>query len=499
MKKTNQILHMLYRSGWITSCIMVTLAIFLQGCTGSALQPWHRARLTEEFNSGMTDEVQTFEEYLQLEDRLFEELEEKVYAKIGTGTEYTIVRYSSGSISDPKSRSPNWNRSFEMQADGIRGGILLLHGMSDSPYSLRALGETLNQRGYRVIGLRLPGHGTAPSGLKYISWRDMVAAVHLAMKHLSGKVGAKPIHIIGYSTGAPLAIDFALNVMDGNGLPMPASLVLISPAIGIHSAAGLAGYKNLLGRIPGLGGLAWLSIEPEFDPYKYNSFATNAASQVHHLTSAVTNRMAVRTRSGPLEHFPHVLVFKSQVDATVSTAAVVNRLLRNLAPDDHELVVFDINQFAAEKYLLQPGYSGLSSTLMNNAGLPFTVTLVSNKNPDSRNVITRRKKPFSNEIIERPLFLEWPQGYISLSHVALPFPPDDPLYGMNDPKDPERIFLGQQSIQGERGLFVFSSDWLLRVRHNPFYDYLEERVVEWVDNTSRFLHKTPQGKGSENH
>ena len=75
----------------------------------------------------------------------------------------------------------NWNRSFELETAASRGGVLLLHGMSDSPYSLRTLGETLNQRGYWVIGLRLPGHGTAPSGLKTVRWQDMSAAVHLAM------------------------------------------------------------------------------------------------------------------------------------------------------------------------------------------------------------------------------------------------------------------------------------------------------------------------------
>ena len=38
------------------------------------------------------------------------------------------------------------------------------------------------------------------------------------------------------------------------------------------------------------------------------------------------------------------------------------------------------------------------------------------------------------------------------------------------------------AIQGERGLLKLPSDWLLRLRHNPFYDYLERRVLEWVDD-----------------
>jgi hypothetical protein len=41
------------------------------------------------------------------------------------------------------------------------------------------------------------------------------------------------------------------------------------------------------------------------------------------------------------------------------------------------------------------------------------------------------------------------------------------------------------AIQGERGLLQFPSDWLLRLRHNPFYDFLEARTIEWIDNANR--------------
>jgi hypothetical protein len=80
------------------------------------------------------------------------------------------------------------------------------------------------------------------------------------------------------------------------------------------------------------------------------------------------------------------------------------------------------------------------------------------------------------------LALAWPAGVISLSHVALPIPPDDPLYGQRPPDNQEVLFLGQMAIQGERGMLRLSSDWLLRLRHNPFYDYLERRALAWIDS-----------------
>jgi alpha-beta hydrolase superfamily lysophospholipase len=368
-----------------------TIALSSQGCSGPPLETWHTEKLTAEFTAEMADEIRTFDDYIQLEDRLFTQLEEEVYARTETGPEYALVRYSTGSAADPQRSEPNWNRSFELPAKTVAGGVLLLHGMSDSPYSLRALGEKLNQRDYWVIGLRLPGHGTAPSGLTSISWQDMAVAVRLSMKHLASKVGQKPIHIIGYSTGAPLAIDFALNVLEENGSPVPASLVLISPAIGIHATAALAKWKRRLSLLPGLGRLAWLSVLPEFDPYKYNSFATNAAEQVHGLTRSVARRIAARSQSGPGEILPPTLVFKSTVDATVSINAVVDRLLKQLGPDRHELVLFDINRFAAKSTLLISDPAPLTARLMADKSLPFVVTLVTNENSESTSVLATNR------------------------------------------------------------------------------------------------------------
>jgi hypothetical protein len=77
--------------------------------------------------------------------------------------------------------------------------------------------------------------------------------------------------------------------------------------------------------------------------------------------------------------------------------------------------------------------------------------------------------------------MTWPAGVISLSHVAMPFPPDDPLYGQSDPGDSDAVFLGNLAIKGERGLLKLPADWLLRLRHNPFYDYLETRAVDWLE------------------
>ena len=472
---------------WRAPCAVVAIVavLYIQGCNGPPLKPWHTEALTEEFTTRRTGEVSTFEDYQQLEDRLFAQLDELVYAQTATGPDYALVRYSLGSAADPRDRQPDWNRSLELPVTTPRGGVLLLHGMSDSPYSLRALGETLNRRGYWVIALRLPGHGTAPSGLTSVQWQDMAAVVKLSAAHLLDKVGGRPVHIIGYSTGAPLALDFTLHALAGEAAPVPASLVLISPAIGIHPSAALAKWKQRMSALPGLGGLGWLNVVPEFDPYKYNSFATNAADQVHRLTRSVAARIANRGNTNPDEVLPPILMFKSTVDATVTNEAAVDRLLGRLVPHRHELILFDINRAAVKSTLLISDPGPWTARLMNDQTLPFTVTLVTNENPMSTTVAARTKPPYSLDVsMTEPLELSWPSGVISLSHVALPIPPDDPLYGQRQPDNDDILFLGQLAIQGERGLLKLPSDWLLRLRYNPFYAFLESRTLKWLEKAS---------------
>jgi len=452
--------------------------------SGPSLQLWHTEQLTGEFTAERADEIRSFDDYRRLEEDLSAQLDERIYARTETGPAFALARYSAGSAADPRGRAPNWNRSFELPADTPAGGVLLLHGMSDGPYSLRALGEHLNRHNYWVVGLRLPGHGTAPSGLTTIRWEDMAAAVRLGMGHLASKVGRESIHIIGYSTGAPLALDYALGVLEGSASPAPASLVLVSPAIGISPAAALASWKARLARLPGLEKLAWTQILPEFDPFNYNSFTTNAGDQVHRLTRSVAGRVEARAASGPIEPFPPTLVLLSTVDATVSTDAVIDNLLEHLAPDRHELVLFDINRSSVKTTLLVSDPGPLTARLMADKNLPFRLTLITNESSESTAVVSRRKAPFSAEASTEPLNLAWPRGVISLSHVALPFPPDDPLYGQRQPGNEDLLHLGQIAFQGERGLLKFSADWLLRLRHNPFYDFLETRVLEWVDGAN---------------
>lgn len=465
---------------------LTILLVVLQGCASEPLKPWHTEELNEEFSHDKTDDVQSFSDYLQLEQRLFRQQDEIIYAHAETGPEQALNRYSPDSIADPRKYVINPNRSFEQVTDNPRGGVLLLHGMSDSPYVMHALGNKLHEQGYHVVGMRMPGHGTIPSGLRYIRHRDMTDAVRIGMAYLEEQLNGKPIHIVGYSNGATLAIEFTLDALETGITPVPASLVLISPALAIHPAAGMARFLDSLSFLPGLDSWSYTEIEAEFDPFKYNSFATNAADVVYSLTRSVARRIKQRARTNPDIVLPPVLVFKSTVDATVTTDAVIDNLLEHLEPDHHELVLFDINRHAAvTSMMLIEDPAPFTNRVINAKDKPFSVTLVTNENERSTQMVSQYFPPFSTEpALIHNLDTAWPPGVISLSHVALPIAPDDLVYGQVHPGREGFIFLGRTAIQGERGLLKISTAWLLRLRYNPFYDYLENRTVDWINNTS---------------
>ena len=71
---------------------------------------------------------------------------------------------------------------------------------------------------------------------------------------------------------------------------------------------------------------------------------------------------------------PPVLIFKSTVDATVSTYAVVDSLLNHLKPNRHELVLFDINRYAVVK-----------SRLIIDDPAPLTDRVMNDENAHAKN------------------------------------------------------------------------------------------------------------------
>ena len=464
-----------------TVLVTIVLVFAIQARARLAdLESWHRVALDSEFRAGRADAPKTFVEYRALEDRLFAELRRKVLDDPSAADTQQLGRYTPGSVTEQLALDTPYNRSFELVPTEIRGAALLVHGLSDSPYSMRALAETLYAQGYYVLALRLPGHGTVPAGLTGVSWRDWYAAVALAARYAAAQAPGKPFIAGGHSTGAALVTLYSVRSLADTTLPRPQSLYLTSAAIGISPFAVLTNVLSGLAFIPAFEKSRWLDVLPEYDPYKYNSFPVNAANQIYRVTRTLRAELDDAKARGRLDAMPRVVMFQSVVDSTVTAGEVVRGLLVYLPPRGHELVVFDVNRYEQLESLVAPGPLESLERLRAAPDLTFKITVIRNRDATTRAVGAFVREVGQSEVAERDLPYEWPRGVLSVGHVALPFPVDDPVYGLDGPPEGAvaTFNLGTFPARAENGALVVPLAQFARVRSNPFFGVIRAKVRE---------------------
>jgi alpha-beta hydrolase superfamily lysophospholipase len=486
MKALLRQLVLLIVYGTVGVVLTLGVGVGIHIAQGPVLMPWHVAPLEAEFRAADAPKIVSLDDYRALETKLMAELDTEVYSRVPAAERRAVNRYFAGSLADARTRKPNWNLTFEMPVAQPKGAALLLHGLTDSPYSMRALADIFAARGWYVVGLRLPGHGTAPAALTRVTWQDWAAATRLAAKHLRAKTGPDvPLVIVGYSTGGALAVEYALATLQGEALPRASGLVLLSPAIGVSPVAAIAAWPGRIARWTGWQKLAWTATPPEFDPYKYNGFTANAADQVYRLTRRIREQIGSLGKPGGVTGLPPVLAFQSVADATVSTPAVVDALFAKLAPEGHALVAFDINRDPELEPLLNPSAKTVTRNLLTGPPLPFDLTVLGNAGATLDRgrdlaLVARHRAAGGTMIDTQPTAMSWPRDTYSLAHVALPFRADDPVYGAVPPAHWDFMFLGKIQLFGERGVLAVPPGDFARLRHNPFFPYIESRLNEFL-------------------
>jgi hypothetical protein len=296
----------------------------------------------------------------------------------------------------------------------------------------------------------------------------------MGVEHVRDIIGPDlPLYLAGYSVGGALVVDYAIDSLDDETLDTPDRLFLYTPAIGVSAAARFSSWDLALSKLPIFEKFSWLTVEPEFDPYKFNSFAKNAGHITYQLTERLRKKiLGLKDKS----RLPPIISFQSLVDSTIKVGALVEQLYKNLSVNGSELILFDINRAHHLEYFIDDAERALNDRLAGSDSLSFRYTLVTNASGDSIEMVAQTRAAGSSDFASTALNMAWPKSVYSLSHVSLPFDSDDRWYGNTESDD---FKLGTLAPRGETAILTSPIARFMRLRYNPFFDYLAERTLQF--------------------
>lgn len=175
-------------------------------------------------------------------------------------------------------------------------GVLLIHGLNDTPFSMWDLGARFAKNCYLVRAILLPGHGTVPGDLLNVgipAWRDAVAK---AVWSFRGEVNR--LVIAGFDLGANLALDAAHDLAMPDELELN-GIVLLAPAFDYRPPSFAPAAFG-----PG-GNALWGDVFDKRDSLRYNSIAKPSVAATEGLGRELFEREA------PL-HLPLFMVLSAE-------------------------------------------------------------------------------------------------------------------------------------------------------------------------------------------
>ena len=463
----------------VVACIAIVLLALRawQAAKASPLQPWHTLSAKEPSASQILRG--DWQAYLAAENQLFARVRAELDADMTPEDAHPLNRYTAGSLSSPERFERDWNRSFVLEPGAApRGVAVLVHGLTDAPYSMLRLAMLYNAAGYIAIVPRMPGHGTAPGALVRAEKSQWQATVAMAMAEAGRRAnGRMPVHLVGYSNGAALALLHEVDRLRAGKPADTGQLVLLSPMVKVSAFARYAGLAGLPAVLPRYARAAWSEVLPEYNPFKYNSFPVHAARESYLVTADLQDGLAALAADGRLAGMPPILAFQSVVDDTVEASAVDRLLFDKLAADRNELVLFDVNRNRLLQPLQVPATTAWADALLHGPAHAHAVTMVGTTSLDDAATVARTRLAHADSQTMQPLGIGYPADVFSLSHIALPFAEDDALYG-RIPREGHPLQLGAIALRGERNTLVVPQASLERLSYNPFHAYMTARITK---------------------
>ncbi|NLQ18644.1 alpha/beta fold hydrolase [Marinomonas sp. M1K-6] len=206
-------------------------------------------------------------------------------------------------------------------------GVLLSHGLSDSPFSMRDPARALQEACFQVRVILLPGHGTKAEDLLNVSRDDWRDTFRNAAEEFSKEVDV--LYVGGFSTGGALATEYAWQHAD-----RVAGALLFSPVFKVNSdidwlAPWLALVKD------------WLDNDPSDDFAKYASIPLPAIAEVYKLSKEVRQLVLDSPKDLP------VFIALSADDQTVDSTVTETLFKRGMIGSKSQMVLYSKDQMSA--------------------------------------------------------------------------------------------------------------------------------------------------------
>lgn len=212
-------------------------------------------------------------------------------------------------------------------------GVLLCHGFTGTPQSLRPWGEHLAAEGVAVSCPLLPGHGTRWQDMNDTRWPDWYGEVDRAFAVLRTK--CDEVFVAGLSMGGTLAIRLA----EQHG-PNVAGLVLVNPSLGTErwDVKLLPVLSRVLGSRPGVANDIKKAGSREVAYDRLPLKAALSLQELWALTRAELGKVdqPVLTFRSPQDHVVEPLSGRLLLEG-VSSTDVEERLL----PDSYHVATLD--------------------------------------------------------------------------------------------------------------------------------------------------------------
>jgi len=390
--------------------IVFIIAIFI-GCRATPL----RLQLSEVNTCFKFTNDVPFEKYI----RITRSMIEKTRVDINERNKAIILEANS-----PFELKPDLSLYPQNENGKFKKGILLIHGLLDSPYIIKQVALYLQSKGFLVRAILLPGHGTVPADLMKVSYREWIKATEYGIHRLQHH--AEKVYIGGFSTGGALSIHQALKN------PAIKGLILFSPALGIKTKmAGFAGLANFF--------TDWLVIRNDMDCARYESFPSNAADQIYQLTCDIDKLIL---KDGKHINVP-VFIALSADDITVDAEKTLN-FFKNYVPTENSMLIL------------------------------YTTETKKHYGNDYLRIIT------VNSFLPKEMILNF-------SHISITIPPDGPHYGKNGDykwclhyqrnKEKRMACMNDSEIwQGEITRENLAKHTLRRLTYNPLYHQMIKRL-----------------------